>query len=181
MPLRRYYAHREGGTDVIETAVQVTELTRDEQKHLDEIFAKYPKEEPSLIMVLQDVQDKLNWLHPDALDQVAEVLHVPRARVQSVATFYRAFSLEPRGKKLIKVCMGTACHVRGAKTLVDEFERRLNIKAGHGVSEDGMFSMETVNCVGACAMAPAVVVQDNYYAKVGAKNLEKIIKQERQS
>ncbi len=148
---------------------------------LDAIFEKYPKEEASLIMVLQDVQDVLNWLEPEALDRVAEVLNVPRARVQSVATFYKAFSLEPRGEKICKVCMGTACHVRGAPILVDEMERRLGIEAGHGVTEDGVFSVETVNCVGACAMAPVIMVGDNYYANMTSAKLEKMIKKERAS
>ena len=148
---------------------------------LDAIFKRYPREEGSLIMILQDVQDRLNWLPPEALDRVAEELRVPRARVQGVATFYRAFSLEPRGKKLIKVCQGTACHVRGASVLADELERRLEIKVGHGRTKDGMFSLETVNCVGACAMAPVVVVGESYYANMSSDKLDKILKKERQS
>lgn len=80
---------------------------------------------------------------------------------------------------MIKVCQGTACHVRGATMLVDEFERRLGVHAGYGISEDGAFSLETVNCVGACAMAPAVVIGDHYYANVGPDKLKKIIDKER--
>jgi len=148
---------------------------------LDTIFKQYPREEASLIMILQEVQEKLNWLPPEALDRVAEELDVPRARVQGVASFYRAFSLKPRGKKLIKVCMGTACHVRGAPILLDELERHLEIKAGNGCTKDGMFSLETVNCVGACAMAPVVVVGEDYYANTSPEKLEKIIKKEQQS
>ncbi|MBD3165757.1 NAD(P)H-dependent oxidoreductase subunit E [bacterium] len=161
--------------------VSIPKLTKDDTKKLDGIFKRYPKNEASLIMVLQDIQDEIHWLHPDALDRTSEELDVPRGRVESVATFYRAFALEPRGKKLVKVCMGTACHVRGAGMLVDEIERQLGVTAGHGMSEDGLFSLETVNCVGACAMAPVVVVDDNYYAEVGTGKLEKIFKQERKS
>jgi NADH-quinone oxidoreductase E subunit len=150
-------------------------------RKLDAIFKQYPREEASLIMILQEVQDKLNWLPAEALDRVAEELDVPRARVQGVATFYRAFSLEPRGKKLVKVCQGTACHVRGASVLRDELERRLEITAGHGCTKDGMFSLETVNCVGACAMAPVIVVGENYYANLSPDKLEKILNKERQS
>ncbi len=146
---------------------------------LDAIFERYPREEASLIMVLQDIQEELNWLSPETLDRVAMELSVPHAKVQGVATFYRAFSLEPRGEKLIKVCLGTACHVRGAPMLIDELERRLEIEAGHGISDDGKFSLETVNCVGACAMAPAVVVGDNYYANVKPDKLTKILNLER--
>lgn len=150
-----------------------------EAKALDTIFSKYPADESSLIMVLQDIQDELNWLSPESLDLVSETLNVSRAKVEGVATFYKAFSLEPRGEKVIKVCMGTACHVRGAPMLVDELERRLGVKAGCGMTDDGKFSLETVNCVGACAMAPAVVVGENYYANVGPGKLTKLLKKER--
>ncbi len=148
---------------------------------LEEIFARYPKNETSLIMVLQDVQDKLRWLPADALDCVAEELGVSRAKIQGVVTFYNVFALEPRGEKLIKVCMGTACHVRGAGMINEEFERHLDVEAGVGMSEDGKFSLETVNCIGACAMAPAVQVEENYYANVTTDKLEKILKKERES
>jgi len=145
---------------------------------LDKIFEQYPAKESSLIMVLQEIQDNINWLPPEALDRVAIELNIPRARVQSVATFYKAFSLEPRGKKLIKICMGTACHVRGAGMLVEELERTLKIKAGHGITEDGSFSIEAVNCIGACAMAPAILVGDNYYANVTPGKLAGMLKKE---
>lgn len=148
---------------------------------VDAIFEKYPRHEASLIMVLQDLQDVLNWLPPEILDRVATELSLSRAKVEGVATFYRAFSLEPRGDKVIKVCMGTACHVRGAQLLVDELERRLGIQAACGCTDDGKFSLETVNCVGACAMAPAIVVGENYYANVSPDKLEKMLKKERQS
>ncbi|MDP8205063.1 MAG: NAD(P)H-dependent oxidoreductase subunit E [Candidatus Electryonea clarkiae] len=156
-------------------------LKSDTNGKLDQIFDLYPREEDSLIMILQEVQDRLNWLPPEALDRVADELNVPRARVQGVATFYRAFSLEPRGEKVIKVCLGTACHVRGAQILVDELERRLDLKVSHGCTKDGRFSLETVNCVGACAMAPAIVVNENYYANVKPDKLDKMLKKEQQS
>lgn len=148
---------------------------------IEPIFKHYPHAEASLIMMLQEIQDTLNWLPPEVLDRVAKELSLPRARIQSVATFYRAFALEPRGKKLIKVCLGTTCHVRGAPILLEQLERRLKIKAGHGCTEDGMFSLETVNCVGACAMAPAIVVGENYYANMTSAKLDGMLKKERQS
>ncbi len=151
------------------------------EKKIREIFDRYPREESSLIMVLQDVQEEFNWLSPESLSRVATELGVSRAKVQGVATFYRAFSLIPRGRKVIKVCLGTACHVRGGQMLVDEFERRLGIKVSAGMSEDGEFSLETVNCVGACAMAPAVVIGENYYANVGPDKIKKMLEKERQS
>jgi NADH:ubiquinone oxidoreductase subunit E len=154
------------GDDSIERAVR-------------EVVSHYPKGEPSLIMILQEIQDVLNWLPPEALTIVAQELELPVAKVRGVATFYKAFSLEPRGKKLIKVCLGTACHVRGAGMLVEELERDLKIGVGHGVTEDGHFSLETVNCVGACAMAPAVVVGENYYANMTPGALSAMLKKER--
>jgi NADH-quinone oxidoreductase subunit E len=160
--------------------LQARAAERQMHRKLDAIFKQYPREEASLIMVLQEVQEKLNWLPPEALDRVAEELKVPRARVQGVATFYRAFSLVPRGKKVIKVCLGTACHVRGASVLADELERQLRIKVASGCTDDGMFSLESVNCVGACAMAPVVVVGENYYANTTWDQLDTIIKKERQ-
>ena len=144
-----------------------------------EVISHYPKGEPSLIMILQEIQDVLNWLPPEAFEIVAEELDLSIAKVRGVATFYKAFSLEPRGKKLIKVCLGTACHVRGAGMLVEELERDLKVKAGHGVTEDGEFSLETVNCVGACAMAPAVLVGENYYANMTPGGLSSMLKKER--
>lgn len=145
----------------------------------DEILAHYPLEEPSLIMVLQELNDHLNWLPPKALERVAKKLDVPFGKVQGVATFYKAFSLKPKGKKTIKVCTGTACHVRGASMLVDELKRSLEVEPGEGMSEDGNYSLETVNCVGACAMAPVAMVGDHYYASMTPGNIAKMLKKEK--
>lgn len=146
---------------------------------LDRIFEQYPKEEASLIMVLQEIQDHFNWLPEEAIDRVGTELDVPKARVMGVITFYKSFSTKPRGKKLIKVCTGTACHVRGSHMIINELERVLKIKAGSGISEDGMFSLDAVNCIGACAMAPAVLVDDRYYAKVSPGSISKMLEKER--
>lgn len=143
-------------------------------KKLKPIFDRYPKEENSLIMILQDVQEEYNYLPPEVLQEVAKEINVPKARVFGVATFYKAFSLEPRGKEIIKVCMGTACHVRGAPLIKDELERQLDIKAGH-TTKDLRYSLELVNCVGACAMAPVAIVGDTYYPNLGPDKLKKII------
>ncbi|MCB2212697.1 NAD(P)H-dependent oxidoreductase subunit E [bacterium] len=151
----------------------------DEERAADEILAHYPLAEPSLIMVLQELNDHYQWLPPKALLRVSEKLGVPFGKVQGVATFYKAFSLEPKGKKTVKVCLGTACHVRGAGMLVDELKRSLKVEPGHGMSEDGDYSLETVNCVGACAMAPVVMVGDNYYANMAPGNIGKMLKKEK--
>jgi len=129
---------------------------------LDEILARYPAVEPSLIQVLQDVHRAYNYLPCDVLAKVAEALGVPLAKVFSVATFYRAFSLVPQGRTIVRVCTGTACHIRGAAQLIEELERQLRIKPGE-TTEDMGFTVKTVNCVGACAMAPVLIVGEKYH------------------
>jgi NADH-quinone oxidoreductase subunit E len=127
-----------------------------------EILGRYPHEEPSLIQVLQDVHRAYNYLPCDVLQRVAEVLDVPLAKVFSVSTFYRAFSLTPQGDTIIRICMGTACHIRGAGQLVEEVERRLGVGPDE-TTEDLSFTVTTVNCVGACAMAPVMIVGEKYW------------------
>ena len=101
-------------------------------------------------------------------------MNVPFSRVYEAATFYTAFSLKPRGKNIVKICMGTACHVRGAAALQDKFERTLGIKPGE-TTKDNKFSLETVNCVGACALGPVVVINTDYHGQVTMKKIDKII------
>ena len=126
------------------------------------ILAHYPAAEQSLIQVLQDVHRAYNYLPCDVLARVAEALEVPLAKVFSVATFYRAFALVPQGRTIVKVCTGTACHIRGAGQLIEELERQLSIKPGE-TTEDMGFTVKTVNCVGACAMAPVLIVGEKYH------------------
>jgi NADH-quinone oxidoreductase subunit E len=126
------------------------------------ILNRYPLEEPSLIQILQDVHRAYNYLPCDVLVKVAEALAVPLAHVFSVSTFYKAFSLEPQGKTIIKVCLGTACHIRGGGQLVEELQRQLGIGANQ-TTEDLSFTIKTVNCVGACAMAPVMIVGEKYH------------------
>ena len=145
---------------------------------LEGILQRYPKNETSLIMVLQDIHDAFNYLPGEALAYAARQLGVPLAKVFSVSTFYKAFSLKPRGKKIIKVCLGTACHIRGAEQVVQEFERQLSAHRGE-TTKDLEFTIETVNCVGACAMAPVVVVNENYHRNVNPGNVGNILKGER--
>lgn len=141
---------------------------------LDEILARYPAEEPSLIQVLQDVQRRYRYLPRPALERVSETLKVPLARVCSVATFYKAFSLIPQGEHLVHVCTGTACHIRGAPQILDEMRRRLGLDE-HGNTADYRFTVKTVNCVGACAMAPVVIVDGRYHGGVQATKVPKIL------
>jgi NADH-quinone oxidoreductase subunit E len=140
----------------------------------DEILESYPRRESSLIQVLQDVHRAYNYLPCDVLTKVAEALEVPVAKVFSVATFYKAFSLEPQGDTVVRVCMGTACHIRGGPQLVDELTRKLGIEPG-GTTEDMKFTIKTVNCVGACAMAPVLIVGDKYQGNAKAVKVGKYL------
>ncbi|MHB9130862.1 MAG: NAD(P)H-dependent oxidoreductase subunit E [Armatimonadota bacterium] len=137
-------------------------VTADIEKTIEDVLLRYQGQSSSLIGVLQDVQAVLHHLPEEALRMVAERLGVPMSRVYNVATFYNAFTLEPRGKHIVKVCMGTACHVRGAPRILDEISRHLQISAGE-TTDDGEFTLETVNCLGACALGPVVVIDDKYY------------------
>ncbi|MGE5235888.1 MAG: NAD(P)H-dependent oxidoreductase subunit E [Acidobacteriota bacterium] len=141
---------------------------------LGAILTRYPAAEPSLIQVLQDVHRAYHYLPCDVLAKVAEALDVPLAKVFSVGTFYKAFSLEPQGRTIVKVCTGTACHIRGAGQLLDELERQLKIKAGE-TTEDLGFTIKTVNCVGACAMAPVVIVGEKYHGSAKATRVSKYL------
>jgi NADH-quinone oxidoreductase subunit E len=114
-----------------------------------------------LVSILQDTQAELGYLSREAIKEVGKQLNIPLTQVYSVATFFKAFSLVPRGKHQIHVCMGTACHVRGSDKILDTVERELGIKAGES-DKDLSFSLDTVNCVGACALGPIVIVDGKY-------------------
>lgn len=145
---------------------------------VEEILNHYPPKETSLIMVLQDIHDAFNYLPCEALKKVAETLDVPLSRIFSVATFYKAFSLTPRGKKIVRICLGTACHIRGGEQIAQECERQLKI-ARTQTTPDGEFTLETVNCVGACAMAPVLVVNEQYFRNVNPIQVKGILKGEK--
>jgi NADH-quinone oxidoreductase subunit E len=140
----------------------------------EEILGRYPQEEPALIQVLQDVHRAYNYLPCDVLERVADALGVPLAKVFSVSTFYKAFSLEPQGDTIVKVCMGTACHIRGAGQLVEELERQLGIGPDE-TTEDLKFTVKTVNCVGACAMAPVMIVGEKYFGTAKSTKVSKYL------
>lgn len=133
-----------------------------EVSRLEPILSAYPAREDSLIQVLQDVQRTFRYLPCEVLERVAERLDVPLARVFSVATFYKAFALTPQGETIVQVCTGTACHIRGADRLIDELKDELHVGPGE-TTADQRFTIRTVNCVGACAMAPVVIVGRHYH------------------
>ena len=142
---------------------------------VDEIIEKHGYQEASLIGILQNVQGKMNYLPRKALMQVAKRLSIPLTRIYEVATFYKAFSLEPRGKYSIQVCLGTACHVRGGVRVLDYLENRLDVKAG-GTTKDMAFTLQSVNCLGACALGPIMVIDKKYYGKINTNKIESILK-----
>jgi len=145
---------------------------------VDSFLSKYNNERKALISILQDIQTKYNYLPQEALRVISKSLNIPLIDVIGVATFYRAFSLEPRGEHLITVCIGTACHVRGGPKILEEFERILNITAGC-TTADNQFTLETVACLGCCAIGPVVVVDDNYYAQMNIRKVNSILKKYR--
>ncbi len=143
---------------------------------VDAVLARYPAHEASLVMILQDLQDTLRHLPPEALERVAERLALPVSDVFSVATFYKVFTREPVGRTVVQVCKGTACHVRGAQLIEEALSRELGVAPGE-TTEDRAFTLRTVNCVGACAMAPVVVAGDTYHAEVAPAKVARLVKQ----
>jgi len=142
---------------------------------LPELIGRHPRSPESLIMVLQEIQREYRYLPCEALTQTAEALDVPLSRVFSVATFYNAFSLNPKGEKVVRVCIGTACHIRGARLIQDQIENQLQIKAGQ-TTPDMKYTLEVVACVGACAMAPVVIVNEKYHGSVNPSRARKLLK-----
>lgn len=141
-------------------------------------ITRYKNEKKALISILQDIQAEYNYLPQEALRFVSESMGIPLIDIIGVATFYRAFSLEPRGKHLVTVCMGTACHVRGGPKILEEFERILSINAGE-TTKDGEFTLETVACLGCCAIGPVVVVDGDYHAQTTIRKVNSILTKRR--
>lgn len=139
------------------------------------ILNKYHLEKKSVIPILQDIQAEYNYLPQEALRFVSQKLGIPLIDIVAVATFYRAFSLKPRGKHVVTVCLGTACHVRGGPKILAEFQKRLDLKPGETTS-DGQFTLETVACLGCCAIGPVVVVDGNYHAQTTVRKVGSILK-----
>jgi NADH-quinone oxidoreductase subunit E len=143
---------------------------------VEAILSKYDGEPYDLIPVLQDIQDQFNYLPKDELKEVAQRLSVPLTQAYSVATFYKMFSLIPKGEHQLKVCLGTTCHLRGGPRLLDSVSSRLGVEVGY-TSKDGQFSLETVGCLGSCAQAPVMMIDDRYFARVTVDKVPKILKQ----
>ena len=141
---------------------------------IDKVVKKYNNDSSMLVSILQDTQTEIGYLPKEALIDLHIILDVPLSQVYSVATFFKAFSLIPRGRHQISVCTGTACHVRGSESILETFERELNIKAGESDKELD-FTLETVNCVGACALGPIVIIDGKYHGEMRNESVKPLI------
>jgi len=150
--------------------------TEDRQlaEKVQSVLDNYDNDRGMLVAILQDIQAEYNYLPREVLEQVSKSLDVPLSQVYSVATFFKALSLIPRGRHLINVCLGTACHVRGAVRVLEAIERDLDIKPGE-TTPDLKFTLETVNCVGACALGPVVIVDGEYYGQMKTAKVKDVL------
>lgn len=142
---------------------------------IDRIIDKHGCQAGSLIQILLDIQSENHWLPREALNRVSEKLHVPMSKIQHITTFYKSFSLVPRGRHEVHVCMGTACHVRGAQRVLDTVQDQIGIKAGE-TDVELKFSLETVNCIGCCALGPVMVVDGEYHGNIAPSQIETVLK-----
>lgn len=147
---------------------------------MEKISGESYKDQRELIHMLHDAQNKFGYIPAQSISQIARELKISESEIFGVLTFYKAFTLEPRGKYQITVCLGTACHVRGGVKIVEEMERKLNIKVGK-TTPDRKFTLETVNCLGCCAIGPVVVVNGKYYSNITIKKVEAILKEYHES
>jgi len=142
----------------------------------NDLITQEMRNDGSLIAALESIQARYRYLPPEALILVSERFGVPLSQVYSVATFYHVYSLTPKGKHLLHVCMGTACHVRGSPQILDRLQTKLGVQPG-GTTRDRLFSLETVNCLGACALGPIVVADGEYSGQMTAQKADALLKQ----
>ena len=145
------------------------------KEKVGQVLQKYQHDKSLLVDILQDIQAESGYLPKEVLEETSHGLDVPLSRVYSVATFFKAFSLEPRGRNLINVCTGTACHVRGAGKVLEKIEQELGIKTG-GTTPDLKFTLETFNCVGACALGPIVIADGEYNGQMTSAKVDDVLK-----
>ena len=144
--------------------------------HIDKILIKHPKEQRYTLAILQDIQKEYRYIPREALNKVSDYLSIPLSKLYGMATFYKALSLQPKGENIITVCDGTACHVRASSAILEQIEKYLQIMPGD-TTENRKFSLQTVNCLGSCAIAPVMVVNDKYYGKVTPNMIRDILNQ----
>jgi NADH-quinone oxidoreductase subunit E len=146
----------------------------DVQDTLKEVFSHYKGEKHELINILQTTQEKFRYLPAAAMQEISRFLHVPESTIYGVSTFYAQFKLTPLGKRVVRVCRGTACHVRGSSKVLAEMEKQLGIKAGE-TTPDMEYTLETVACIGACALAPTMTIDSETYGKMTTKKVAEVL------
>lgn len=140
-----------------------------------ENLSEFEANQKNLIHILHKIQAEYGYIPSQALSSISKHLKISESEIFGVLTFYKAFSLKPRGKHLVTICTGTACHVRGAPMILDELKRQLSIEPGE-TTEDDLFTLETVNCVGACALGPIVISDGDYHGQMNTREVNKLIK-----
>mgnify|MGYP003468249549 FL=1 len=146
------------------------------KKQIIEIISRYKDERTPLMMILSDIQKEFGYIPLEVQELVSEQIGVPVAEIYGVVTFYSFFSLNPKGKYVIGVCLGTACYVKGAQQVIDKFSEILNIKPGE-TTEDGLFTLEALRCIGACGIAPALTINGKVYPKVAVSDVPAIVEE----
>jgi len=142
---------------------------------VDKILNKYEERKGILIQILLDIQNQFNWIPPEAMNRISKKFRIPLSQIYRVASFYKAMSLTPQGRHLLRVCLGTACHVRGGKRIMDKAQEVLGLQA-EGTTQDLKFTLERVNCLGCCALGPVIVVDGEYHGHMAAHDVGKILK-----
>ena len=143
---------------------------------MEKLIDEFEGDQSELIHILHEIQKKLGYIPAQAVSLISKHLKISESEIFGVLTFYKAFSLKPRGEHLITICMGTACHVRGAPMILDEFKRKLGIESGE-TTEDNQLTLETVNCVGACALGPIAIADGEYHGQLKTREVDKIIEE----
>jgi len=146
---------------------------------LSGILKKYGRDQSQLVSILQDIQAEYNYLPREALEKLSKKMDIPQSQIYSMATFFRAFSLKKRGKHIVNVCLGTACHVRGAELIVESLERQMGVSRGQ-TTQDLNFTLESVNCMGCCATGPVVKIGEEYFGHMTNDKIEPMLQKYRE-
>jgi len=144
--------------------------------NMEKILNKFSTDQKELIHILHEIQSEYGYIPQQAFSAISKHLKISESEIFGVLTFYKALSLRPKGKNLITICEGTACHVRGSSKIVEEVEEKLNIKVGQ-TTPDRKFTVEKVNCLGCCAIGPVVVINGKYYSNMSAKKIDAVLKE----
>ena len=148
--------------------------TADVKQKLSEIFPHYSGSKEELIPILQETQEKFRYLPEEAMLEISRFLRIPESTVYGVSTFYAQFKLTPLGRKIVRICRGTACHVRGGSKILEEVEKQLGIKAGE-TTEDLEYTLETIACFGSCALAPVMVIDEEVYGRMTTSKVKGVL------